>query len=68
VVVVNGEEVRVEPGNPYRAELDDFCAAIRGEREPLLGRSEMLGQAVSLDAVIRSAESGSAVAPSGGAE
>jgi D-xylose 1-dehydrogenase (NADP+, D-xylono-1,5-lactone-forming) len=68
VVVLNGQDERVEPGNPYRAELDDFCAAIRGEREPLLGRSEMLGQARSLDAVIRSAESGSAVSLSDGTE
>jgi predicted dehydrogenase len=62
VVVVNGEEMRVEPGNPYRAELDDFCAAIRGERKPLLGRSDMAGQAKALDALLRSAESGLAVA------
>jgi D-xylose 1-dehydrogenase (NADP+, D-xylono-1,5-lactone-forming) len=61
VVAVNGEEIRVEPGNPYRAELDDFCAAIRGEREPLLGRSDMAGQARALDALLRSAESGSVV-------
>jgi predicted dehydrogenase len=61
VVVVNGEEMRVEPGDPYRAELDDFCAAIRSERAPLLGRSDMAGQARALDALLRSAETGSAV-------
>ena len=37
VVLLDGEEHRVEPGNHYRAELDDFCAAIRGEGPPLLG-------------------------------
>jgi D-xylose 1-dehydrogenase (NADP+, D-xylono-1,5-lactone-forming) len=68
VLVLNGEEERVEPGNPYRDELDGFCAAVRGDRKPLLGRSEMLGQAKALDALIRSAESGSAVALSGGPE
>jgi predicted dehydrogenase len=68
VLLLNGEKERVDPGNPYRAELDDFCAAVRGEHEALLGRAEMLGQARALDALIRSAESGSAVALSGGPE
>jgi predicted dehydrogenase len=50
VVVLDGEEHRVEPGNHYRAELDDFCAAIRGERSVLIDRSEMRGQATALSA------------------
>lgn len=58
VVLLNGEEHRVEPGNHYRAELEDFCAAVRGEHEPLVGRTEMLGQARALDALLRSAETG----------
>ena len=61
VVLLDGEEHRVEPGNHYRAELDDFCAAVRGERAPLIGRAEMLGQARVLDALFRSAESGLSV-------
>jgi predicted dehydrogenase len=56
VVVVNGEEHRVDAGNHYRFELDDMCAAIRGERDVLLGREEMRGQAVVLDALLRSAD------------
>jgi D-xylose 1-dehydrogenase (NADP+, D-xylono-1,5-lactone-forming) len=56
VVVVNGRERRVEAGDAYRNELDDFCAAIRGDRAPLLGRDDMLGQARALDALLRSAE------------
>ena len=52
IVVLNGEEHRVDAGNHYRAELDDFCAAIRGERPPLIGRDEMLGQARVLDALL----------------
>ena len=48
VVLLNGEEHRVEAGDPYRAELDDFCAAIRGERKALIDRAEMLGQAHAL--------------------
>jgi len=58
VVLLNGEEHRVEPGNHYRAELDDLCAAIRGERQVLNGRAEMLGQARVLDALLRSEEAG----------
>lgn len=56
VVLLNGEEHRVDPGDHYRAELDDFCAAIRGEHPPLLGREEMAGQARVLDALLRSVE------------
>jgi xylose dehydrogenase (NAD/NADP) len=56
VVMVNGEEHRVEAGNHYRFELEDMCGAIRGEREVLLGRDEMRGQAVVLDALLRSAD------------
>jgi D-xylose 1-dehydrogenase (NADP+, D-xylono-1,5-lactone-forming) len=55
VVVLDGVEHRVDPGNHYRAQLDDFAAAVRGEHPPLLGYDEMLGQARALDALIRSA-------------
>ena len=53
VVVVNGEEHRVEAGNHYRDELDDFCAAIRGEHPVLIGRDEMRGQARVLGTLLR---------------
>lgn len=53
VVVLNGEEHRVEGGNHYRDQLEDFCAAIRGEHPPLIGRDEMHGQARVLDALLR---------------
>jgi predicted dehydrogenase len=61
VVLLDGEEHRVEPGNHYRAELDDFAAAVRGEHPPLIGRAEMFGQARVLDALLRSAETGLSV-------
>ena len=51
VVVLNGEEHRDEPGNHYRDELEDFCAAVRGERQVLIGRDEMRGQAAVLAAL-----------------
>ena len=53
IVVLNGEEHHVAGGNHYRDQLDDFCAAIRGEHPPLIGRAEMRGQARVLDALLR---------------
>jgi xylose dehydrogenase (NAD/NADP) len=55
---LNGAERRSTLANPYRLELENFAAAIRGEAEPLVGRAESLGQARALDALLRSAESG----------
>lgn len=60
LVLMDGEEHRVDAGNHYRCELDDLCAAIRGERGVLLGRDEMRGQATVLDALLRSAAQGDA--------
>ncbi len=51
VVLLDGVEHHVEPENMYRAELDDFCAAIRGERSVLVDRAEMRGQARALEAL-----------------
>ena len=58
LVLVDGAEHRVPPGDPYLAQLDDFCAAVRGERPPLLGRDDALGQARALDGLLRSAGAG----------
>ena len=49
VVLVNGFEHRAEPGGDYREQLADFCAAIRGERSPLVGREDTRGQAEALE-------------------
>jgi D-xylose 1-dehydrogenase (NADP+, D-xylono-1,5-lactone-forming) len=54
------ERIEVERHNPYRLELEDVSAAIRGEREPRLGRADALGQARTIEALLRSA---SAAAP-----
>lgn len=51
VVELDGKARRVRAGNHYRAELDDVCAAIRGERPVLLGREEMRAQARVLAAL-----------------
>lgn len=49
------EHIEVERANPYRLELEDMNAAIRGERQPLLGRTDALGQVCAIDALFRSA-------------
>jgi predicted dehydrogenase len=65
VVHLNDEEHKVERVSSYKLELENFCAAVRGEAEPLLGKDESLGQARTLDALLRSAASGDAVELSG---
>ncbi|HZO49117.1 MAG TPA: Gfo/Idh/MocA family oxidoreductase [Gaiellaceae bacterium] len=52
------ETIALEPVDPYRLELEDFAAAARGARAPLLGRADAVGQARVLDALLRSAETG----------
>jgi D-xylose 1-dehydrogenase (NADP+, D-xylono-1,5-lactone-forming) len=47
--------------NPYRLELEDFSAAIRGGRAPRLGRADALGQARTIEALYRAADEGRAV-------
>jgi len=56
VVVLNGEEQRVEPVSSYLLELENLSAAIRGEAKPLLGRDDALGQARTIDAAFRSGD------------
>ena len=60
-LLVDGEAVDVPEADAYRCELDDLAAAVAGERKPLLGREDALGQARVIDALYRSAESGSSV-------
>ncbi len=56
------ETISVQPQDSYRLELEDCSAAIRGERAPLLGRADALGQARTIEALYRSADEGRAVA------
>jgi len=58
LLLLDGEEVRVESRNPYQCEIEDMAAAIRGEKAPRLGRADALGQARAIEALYRSAESG----------
>ena len=55
------ETVTVPFKNPYGCELEDMEHAIRGTDRPLLGREDALGQARTIDALYRSAETGQAV-------
>jgi predicted dehydrogenase len=58
VLYLDDELIQVDPVNPYQLELEDVNAAVRGEREPLLGRADALGQARAIDALYRAAETG----------
>ena len=55
------ERIEVEAANPYRLELEDMNAAIRGERPLLLDRADALGQVRTIEALYRSAAEGRAV-------
>jgi predicted dehydrogenase len=64
IVVERGferEVVDIAPADSYGLELDDMAAAIRGERAPLLGRADALGQSRTIDALYRAAAEGHAV-------
>ncbi len=55
------ERIAVEDADPYRLQLENFAAAVRGDEEPLLGRADAVGQARTVEALYRSAETGTAV-------
>jgi predicted dehydrogenase len=56
------ERIDIERADSYRLELEDMAAAIAGERAPLLGREDAIGQARAIAALERSAADGCAVA------
>src|SRR4029453_4547842 len=60
---VGPERTGPEPVDSYRLELDNMSDAIRGQGKPLLGREDALGQARTIEALYRSAESGGPVGP-----
>ena len=65
IVVERGFErelVQTDAADSYALELEDVAAAIAGERPPLLGRADALGQARTIEALYRSAAHGRAVA------
>jgi xylose dehydrogenase (NAD/NADP) len=60
---LNGERIVVDGVDRYLLQLENLSGAIRGETEPLLGRTDAVSQARAIAALYRSAESGAAVAP-----
>ena len=46
----------IEPRNPYACELEDFAAAVAGERPPRYGRKDAVAQARTIAALYASAE------------
>ncbi len=52
------EEIALAAADPYVLELEDFAAAVRDRRPPLLGRDDALGQARVLSALLHSAAAG----------
>ena len=55
------ERIEIEREDSYRLELENVSAAIRGESELLLSRSDALGQARTLEALHESATGGGPV-------
>jgi predicted dehydrogenase len=60
-IVRDGVETKLDGENAYKLELEDVGRAIRGEGAPLLGRADAMGQARTLDGLLRSAETGQPV-------
>jgi predicted dehydrogenase len=54
----HSELIDVEAADRYRLQSDNFSRAVRGLERPLLGRDDALGQARTIDALYRSAETG----------
>jgi D-xylose 1-dehydrogenase (NADP+, D-xylono-1,5-lactone-forming) len=59
-VELNGKRIDVDDVDRYFLQVDNFSAAVRGEGEPLLGRDDAIGQVRTIEALYRSAATGSA--------
>ena len=57
------ERVELDPVDSYRLELENLADAAAGEAPLRLRREDALGQARTIDALFRSAESGASVSP-----
>jgi D-xylose 1-dehydrogenase (NADP+, D-xylono-1,5-lactone-forming) len=50
------DRIELEPTDSYQLELENLSDAIRGDATPLLGRDDAVGQAGTIEALYRSAE------------
>jgi predicted dehydrogenase len=57
------EVIEFDPVDHYRLELENLDRAIRGEQPALLGRTDAVGQARTIAALVRSAEQGRPTTP-----
>ncbi len=57
------ERIELEHADSYQLEVENLSDAIRGSAEPLLGREDAVGQARAIEALFRSASTGTAVSP-----
>jgi xylose dehydrogenase (NAD/NADP) len=57
------ERIELEPVDSYRLELENLADAIAGEAPLVLGREDALGQARTIEALFRSAETGTSTTP-----
>jgi predicted dehydrogenase len=55
------ERIEIAKANSYGLETENFSKAIRGNATPLLGRHDATGQARTIEALYRAAETGQAV-------
>ena len=55
------ERVEIEAVDPYRLEVENFCAAIEGRAPLLLGREDAIGQALTIEALLAAAQSAQTV-------
>ena len=61
VIVRAGTRTELEPENAYRLEIEDLGTAVSDHRPALLGRADALGQARTIEALYRSAATGTAI-------
>ena len=57
------ERFAIPAADPYACELEDFAAAVRGERPHPFGRADAVGQARTIAALYRAAGSGADETP-----
>jgi predicted dehydrogenase len=55
------ERIELEPVDSYQLELENLADAIEGTAPLLLGRDDAVGQARTIEALFRSAETGTSV-------